>query len=104
MQGGDPIKKRGLVLLNNLITRLWTFGSERSHALPVLGSAMVKSRLQPGWRLMPSLSYSAAACAIRGLEYASDTSTSFLLYMLMAFFIVSSTLMSSGSFMTRLSM
>ena len=68
VHGREPIRKIGFVSASNLTTRLCTLGSAKFHAFPVAGSARVRSRLQPGLRSMPFLSYSAAAIAILGCE------------------------------------
>ena len=99
VHGGLPISMNGFESRTNPLTRALTSFLLKSHGLPVSGSLRVRSRLHPGFNVVPPYVLRAASCTILGCEYTSDTSAPISSYSLRAPSIVSSTLMSSALFM-----
>ena len=89
----------GLESRTSPLTRALTSFLLKSHGMPVRGSLRVRSRLHPGFNVVPPYVLRAASCTILGCEYTSDTSAPISSYSLRAPSIVSSTLMSSAFFM-----
>ena len=99
VQGGLPISIKGLDSRTSALIRALTSLLQKSHGLPVSGSFRVRSRLHPGFRVVPPYVLRAASCAILGCEYTSETSAPFPSNSFRAPSMISSTLMSSASFM-----
>ena len=68
VQGGEPKRNKGLDNITSFVTLLVITGFDNPRALQVMGSHLVKSRLQAGVNSIPSSQYAAASCAILGWE------------------------------------
>ena len=97
VHGGDPIMRYGFPFLIDVLTSFCVSRSARSHASPVRGFRIVKSKLHPGTNFLSPNVRVVDSAAIRGLEYISEISAFLTLYAAMAPFIVSSTLMLSAT-------
>ena len=103
VHGGEPMTKSGRFSAMIFLTLDWIFSLDRSQGFPVWGSALVRSKLQPGIKSTPSLLLAVASCATRGCEYSSTMSEPILLKMSRDPFTSTSTRMSVtlSSFLCR---
>ena len=95
VQGGDPTTQNGLTSRTSLVTLDCTAGLLKSHGCPVAGSSMVRSKLNPGLRVVPRKLRPAITWHSLGCENISTTSGPFRSKSFRAFLRVSSTRMSS---------
>ena len=93
VQGGEPMIQKVFVALINLQTRLCALGCLRSHACPVQGSFVFKSRLHPGLSLVPPNFLLSTSWHTLGCENLSHTSGPLRSNISMEFLRVTSTRM-----------